>query len=312
MCRITAFYLRNPAHEVLAKIFEAHRDASIDDPKLAAISSRRSHLDGWGYAIASRRKGALSISFSKYGWGIDTECSSRVLEILVERLSKVDEVVGVLHSRAASPGQPLGDVAAHPYHVTVVIGGEQRRVLEDAWSSWLGLKHLEEAMVLLTRIESYIRGEAQVVHLFVAHNGSVDREALAKALRIKSVAMYTDSHLLALYLAKKLEEENRFDAKLLASILGEVFDSYTPSGTALNVAMLAYRPPSDVELLLCTRLKNVSDAKREYYRMVVARLGEGIVVASSTVGDLLEKKGVRVEDLEEGVWRLYPEVEKLR
>jgi predicted glutamine amidotransferase len=145
--------------------------------------------------------------------------------------------VVLAHARAASPGEPLGPAHAHPYMVYTPDG----------------------------RI------------LFVAHNGSVDKKAMAAEVGVDP-SLYTDSYVLALFLARRWEAPQRaFE------------DSLRYVKTALNVAVLEL--PS-----LTAHVYTYYRGPREYYALYLIEEGEAKAVASSTLLRHLEARGRELEN----------------
>jgi len=132
--------------------------------------------------------------------------------------------VVLAHARAASPGEPLGVQHAHPYMAYTPDG----------------------------RL------------IFLAHNGSVDKKAIAQQLGLDP-APYTDSHILALYLAKHWDNPQAAVEKALPYVK-----------TALNIAVVELPGPKAYAYTYYR-------GEGEYYPLYLLRLGVGKAVVSSTL-----------------------------
>ncbi|ACB39783.1 class II glutamine amidotransferase [Pyrobaculum neutrophilum] len=141
------------------------------------------------------------------------------------------------HARAASPNEPRGAAHAHPYLV-YADGGEA---------------------------------------LFVAHNGSVDKWAMAGEVGVDPTR-YTDSHILALFLAKRWSTP----AKAFEEALRYV-------KTALNVAVLEF--PS-----LRGHVYTYYRGPREYYALYLLEAGGARAVVSSTLMRHVDLPGRELEN----------------
>jgi predicted glutamine amidotransferase len=141
------------------------------------------------------------------------------------------------HARAASPGEPIGPAHAHPYMVYTPDG----------------------------RI------------LFVAHNGYVDKRAMAAELGIDP-SRYTDSYVLALYLARRWDAPQEAFKETLKYVK-----------TALNVAVLEL---PDLTAHVYTYYKG----PREYYALYLVETDDAKAVVSSTLLKYLDIKGRELEN----------------
>ena len=144
------------------------------------------------------------------------------------------------HVRAASPGEPLGPAHAHPYMI-----------------------YLPDGRVL-----------------FVAHNGSVDKKAMASDVGVDP-SPYTDSYVLALFLARRWEAPQRAFEDALRYVK-----------TALNVAVLEL---PGMTAHIYTHYKGPS----EYYALYLIEEGDARAVVSST---LLRHLDMRGRELENGTY----------
>lgn len=142
------------------------------------------------------------------------------------------------HARAASPGEPVGPAHSHPY-----------------------MAHLDDGRII-----------------FVAHNGSVDKKALAAELGIDPTG-YTDSFVLTLFLAKNWGNPDKAVENAMRYVK-----------TALNLAVLEF--PS-----LRAYAYTYYRGPREYYAMYLIKKGGAVAVVSSTLLRHIEYSG---EELKSG------------
>lgn len=147
--------------------------------------------------------------------------------------------VEILHARAASTGMPVNIFSVHPVEAQSPEGHK----------------------------------------LFLAHNGSMDKEGLARAVGagVHEKSLYNDSYFLARFLA--MRSEDIASGRALEEAVG-----YTR--TAMNIALLLLSPRE--RLLVVGSYYKVGDKpveRRNYYKLYVGR-GEGaIIYASSTIVD---------------------------
>ncbi len=98
-------------------------DAARYDPYLEAVHpGSRSHADGWGYVYVSiarsRELNFGTVSFYKRCKPIFEELSRIALHKLINILESYIRIDMVVHARAASKGEPVCDIHAHPYKET--------------------------------------------------------------------------------------------------------------------------------------------------------------------------------------------------
>lgn len=231
--------------ELVPRILEALHAAASHDPYLEALGAPDpSHCHGWGYAALIKRE-AWGLAFAKDDPG---DCSkslgglARAAGHLASAALEAEAVLLILHARRAGREEPRGPLHAHPYlHVLSSADGAR--------------------------------------HLFLAHNGSVNKAEIGGELGLDARA-YTDSHLSLLWLAAHVKDR-ALDAML------EVARRYTKS--AYDAALLETAPGRDplLHVVGYARLESIDEARRRYYEPVLVR-GPGLVgYVSSTVRDLL-------------------------
>lgn len=250
MCRIVfAVASGGEAVDALRKLVGLHLKASLYDPLLARITGEDgSHCHGYGYMLATRRGGGWVVRHSrldaapvlagKEACQANIEAMEWEAAVLDALLEGVDDAVLLLHSRRASTGMPRGPMNAHPFKAEVLAPS--------------------------------LRGE-----LYLAHNGSVDREALAGELGVDAGG-YTDSHLLALWLARRLAA-----GAGLAEALGEGGAKFTRTAYIVGTVLLA---GGRAELVAASILPEGLDSeRREYYRPYILRAPGFSAVVSPTL-----------------------------
>jgi len=276
LCRLIAVAAREPPLSDIETLLNALIEASRHDPRLERVSggARSSHDDGWGLAavMVVERDGVKKVGYiyERSSLPIFDPLSVKVLKHLVKKACSCTELYIVVHARAASRGEPLGTEAAHPY----------REDIDSRGAIWF------------------------------AHNGSANKDALARELGV-SPALHTDSELLAMHIACELREElsrrgslQEF-TKVLSAILKRAIERFCPSRAAVS-ALLAYLDGC-IDLLVTTYAPRESP-RLEYYRPYVVSLPRVKAVVSPTVADVLRDKGVEVREAElDRVAKVTPE-----
>lgn len=183
MCRLVAGYAwSREGAGLLARLAYEVALAAQSDPLLAAVTGGEDrHCHGYGFVLAYRGPGggAWRVVYERFdaveeGVGEEEACRANLeaslgaAERLRGLLASASEAFLVFHVRRAGRREPRGSLNTHPY-----------------------------------RVSALHRGGA--VELYVAHNGGVRKEELASLLGLEA-ASYTDSHLLALWLAGRMEE----------------------------------------------------------------------------------------------------------
>ncbi|MEB3844557.1 MAG: hypothetical protein LRS48_02605 [Desulfurococcales archaeon] len=276
MCRLIAGVSSNRnGSRQLAMLARALVDAARRDPYLERLTGgkARSHCHGYGYVlITSHTRGppwrVRYEKFDSYTPGEDRDpgraCRSNLerLEEAVESVSQTllgaERAYLILHARRAGRREPRGTVHAHPYHETV---------------------HTRDGPV----------------EMWLAHNGGLKKDELAGELGVEA-ASYTDTGLLAAWIARRAEEDK--EDKKIAKALGEGY-KHVKSAYIVAVLTLASKPSQDPGLLLAVGLpgwKEKEAERADYYRPLLYRSDGIFAYASSTVeiygeNHGLEKKG---------------------
>ncbi|MCE4616455.1 MAG: hypothetical protein F7C09_05270 [Aeropyrum sp.] len=260
MCRMLAFHVLGPGRGLASELVQLLPKAASDDKYERELGGDGRHCHGYGYILVYRRS-------PRSGWLLSYErgdsynpedleagCEEN-LKGVREAASRVASIVEtaveaylIFHARRTE-GEPRGAVHAHPFRENASLEG--------------GL------------------GE-----VFLAHNGSVDKIALASSRGFASPKIYTDSHLVLKALAEDLKGARLEDieGRLKASIEG--LKGYTR--TALDLLIMMITPTSTPRLWAYGYVRpGLSGVAREYYRPIVI-VGDGIkAYVSSTIRDLM-------------------------
>ncbi len=276
MCRLILGIATSP--NAIEKLSEAlwnfYRAAELD-LKLEKVlreyidppPSPPSHCDGYGYIALIWRYGeiqpiSLYERFDAYssrkdilGRNICREnliALKNAVETLDSRLALAEKAVVLFHARKASRDQPRGTKHAHPYRV----------VLDTKYGP---------------------------LELFLAHNGNVRREEIAKLVDLHSYTNYTDSYLLLHLVSKYIESIEGFgelqDNLVEALLYGSKFEE-----RGYNVAVLAHDPYSEeIYVVFSGRLREDarSKARVEYYKTYIYLESSLLLWLSSTIRDNL-------------------------
>ncbi|WP_256205127.1 hypothetical protein [Aeropyrum camini] len=185
-----------------------------------------------------------------------------------------------MHARRASRGSPRGTANAHPFAV--------KAVMRDG-----------------------------VMEFYLAHNGSLEKSSLAASLGVRAEG-YTDSHLLALSIAREAELTGEDLSGLLAK-------HYEHVKTAYNIAVLTLKDSAgrlEPALYLAAGSRDdLGEEVKRYYQHFIFEDSGAAGMASSTVYHLALREGVAgrlgtsFSPAGGGVYRIAPQargVERLR
>ncbi len=255
-------------------------EAARGDPYLRAVTGGEDrHCHGYGYVLLTRGStGAWRISYERYdalSENVDEEEACRrnleaakgAAEKLHGLLRAAEEAVLVFHVRRAGRREPRGSLNAHPYSVTAAAP----------------------------------RGAAV---LYLAHNGGLRKDELASALGVAAEA-YTDSNLLALWIAKRVEEGVEPPVALAQGY------RYAKSGydVALLVVEDRLRYASPRLLYAAGMAPGLDEARRRYYAPVAFEAQGAVGFTSSTILDLARERlgdaDAWMRALEEDEWGIY-------
>ncbi len=267
MCRMLAMVARGDAvKNIVPELIDAFYRASRDDPYLASITGGDGrHCHGYGFVLAARTSGGWMLSYERFDAANDLGVGEESCRVNLEELGKAcsrikrvvssaDQVVLVLHSRRAGRQEPRGVQHAHPYHYC------------------MGL-----------------RGGA--VDIFLAHNGSVDKESLARIVGLDP-SSYTDSNILLLWMASQIRYGVSFKEAIISA------KSYTKPGRGLDLAILTISPGLGLDLYLVGYVApEPDDKRRRYYETFIVRSDDIIAMVSSTIKDYASSLGLDFKSL---------------
>ncbi|RUM46856.1 MAG: hypothetical protein DSY37_04230 [Hyperthermus sp.] len=278
MCRLVAG--RSWGREgsrLLGELVGLVAEAAAGDPYLKAVTGGEDrHCHGYGFIVVYRSpSGGWRLVYERFdalsgGLGEEEACRANLeasrgaAERLRGLLATVDEALVVFHVRRAGRGEPRGSLNAHPY-----------------------------------RVEAFPPGG--YVEAYLAHNGGLVKEGLARELGVNAPA-YTDSHLLAIRIARRLAAG--VDA---STALAEGF-AHAKSGydVALVVVEDKLRGINASLWLAAGMAGGLDEARRKYYEPVLFHAAAAAGYVSSTVRDLAVERGVNAsfEEARPGVYRV--------
>jgi len=187
-------------------------------------------------------------------------------------LSRSSRAVEVIHARAASENTPVNLFSTHPIEVSTA-GGYK---------------------------------------ILLAHNGSVDKNGLARRVGYNDIEynLYNDTYFLAKFVAKRVEEYLGLGGGISHHEVSNIFkrilkDSLNYVRTALNIALLLMMKDK-AYLLVGSYYRGENERSKRYYRMYLGNIGDSRVYASSTLVEHY-KPAVKVEwrELRRGEYHLY-------
>ena len=239
--------------------------ASSNDPLLRAIAGDGRHCHGFGYVLAFSEGRGWRLSWERYDsaddLGVGEEsCQEnlRALEYATENLAnKVRDTktgIIVLHARRAGRKEPRGSLHAHPFIESIYYKKEGYRLIA------------------------------------LAHNGSVDKPLLASRLNIENYEVYTDSHILTLWLAQELRHKRDGIKELLDSV-----QNATKTALDLLIADVCFEKTKNFTLHIYSFLSRTLNRQRvEYYKPVIFK-GTGIQgYMSSTMLEYAEREALKL------------------
>ena len=270
MCRLVAGAARGgEGLRLLARLALLVAEAAAGDPYLEAVSGGavRRHCHGYGLLLVHRGRGsrAWSIVYERYdaldeGVGEEEACSANLeaargaAERLQAVLAASEEAYLVFHARRAGRREPRGSLNTHPYPARAPTA-------------------------------------SGAVELYLAHNGGVDKDALARALGVEPGG-FTDSYLLLEWVARRLARGEAGAPQLLA-------EGYRFARSGYDIALVELRDtgrgPRPRLYIAAGMAAGLDEARRRYYEPVFFRGPGAAGFMSSTVRDLAREKGLQVE-----------------
>lgn len=283
MCRLVAGYAwSREGAGLLGRLAVLVAEAASSDPYLREVTgSVDKHCHGYGLVLVYRGSGSrawrvLYERFDALEEGVDEEEACRAnleatrgaAERLRGLLSAAEEAYLVFHARRAGRSEPRGSLNTHPYSVTAATP--------------------DGAVVL-----------------YLAHNGGLRKAELAEALGLDPED-YTDSHLLAIWAARRLERGEAGEPwEPLAEGYGFAKSGYDVALLALEDTMRGVEPDLYIAAGMAPGL---DEARRRYYEPIGFRGNGAAGYISSTVRDLARREGLDIEtwSLRWGVYGVEP------
>ena len=241
MCRMLSLIGNLTPHALSSyeKLVEALVSSAYYDPYAAKIFGEKgsSHKHGWGRATVYLSTGKASYAITKHMHPV------YVMKPDPIPLSSMDDdffrpfLIDMIHVRAASPETPVNLFNVQPFEFVTKSGGR----------------------------------------LIIAHNGSVDKEAIASELNgsiSREVAeKHSDTFILGQALSQNIGEELDINAI-------RTYKQYVKS--ALNLILILMND-SSVQVAFGSYFTN--SEQDQYYRLYLRNDGQSIIVSSSTAID---------------------------
>ncbi len=257
MCRMLGAIWRNPrGARTVSELIRILYRASSNDHLLRGIAGDGRHCHGYGYLLLASSGGGWALSWRRFdaadelGSG-EESCVENLRALERATQSVADDIVEssrgliLFHARRAGRGEPRGSLHAHPY------------------------------IVPATKLGHAI--------LALMHNGGVEKKALAGRLGVDP-GLYTDSNLLALWMASNLTSEEDLEA-LLDEARG-----YTKSALDVVIALLRWRGRLEASMHIYSYIASGDPLRLEYYKPILfkAEGTEGYI--SSTIAEIAAEK----------------------
>ena len=283
MCRMLAAHIvSRRSKKLLYKLIDLLVEASMKDPYLARLTSGDGrHCHGYGYVVVGKRGGsrAWRIVYERYdsydeGVGAEDSCISNLVALkeassrVIGLLDRLEEAYVIFHARRAGRSEPRGSLNSHPFHVKS-------------------------------------RAKDGILELYLAHNGGVAKTKLAGLLNVDARS-YTDSHLLAMYIASLLEEGRDMVYALRAGY-NFVKSGYDVLVLALKDVGGLVHPTLYIAAGVSRRIMNSQESLKYYEPVLVEAPGLAGFV-SSTIAEYAIREGLEV-NLRIADYGVYEELE---
>ncbi|MEM0027773.1 MAG: class II glutamine amidotransferase [Ignisphaera sp.] len=138
------------------------------------------------------------------------------------------------------------------------------------------------------------------LHLWFAHNGSVNKNLLAKELGLEDLASsYADSFFIAYWIAKKVDS---IDADSLSRTLSRLIEMGAVETSLNSVGIMIDEKNNKVVSFSLNYIAGEGEKNRDYYQLLrITPNQNSVVIASSTIGYYLKSLfGWRGEPLDNG------------
>ena len=237
MCRMLIFASNDGYKEVLSTGIEMLVKASASDPYLAAVSKGAVEKHDDGWGYILVELGEES-RVNYYRSIKPIFVDKEALTRLLEHIRESSSpVLGVIHSRKAGRKEPVTIIDTHPFH----------SLTSEGYDLWL------------------------------AHNGGVDKENLARLVGMHRLTRRADSLVLAEFIASRGLDNLRESLSMAAA----------NTLSALNLGIMILEP--DKARLIATSYYTYSlendKARYDYYKLYMYKAEELVLYMSSTLVD---------------------------
>ncbi len=275
MCRmIGVVWSSSEGSMIVASLSRLVYEAARNDPLLESIAGDPRHCHGYGFFLVYGSGRGYRMVYERYDaadeLGVGEDSCRENLKALEEASERVARLVegserGLLlfHARRAGRSEPRGSMHAHPF-IHTITSREGPRVIA------------------------------------LIHNGGVHKDTLASILDVDP-AEYTDSHLLAVWLARQLS-----DGKTPSEVFSEA-RKFTRSALDVVVADVAHLGGKlRARGYAYSHLPGDIDEKRvEYYKPVFYSTPSSNGYISSTVLMLARERGIRLGSIRHDQDRVF-------
>ncbi|RLG80744.1 MAG: hypothetical protein DRO40_10730, partial [Thermoprotei archaeon] len=237
-------FIYSENQEFTKKIIDAVIESSRNDKYKVAIGAGPSHGDGWGVIAFSLDHKNKVEKAYNYATITPIYDDTHGTMSLQNFLSKENRIALAIHSRFVSSG--IVDIFnTHP----IIVNGEGRDFT-----------------------------------LWIAHNGTMNKELLAKELGLEPIHEVTDTYYLGLYVFRNIKD---LEINELVSTFKQA-SKYTK--TAMNTINMFYSIRKGLHTVVTCYLNDELKQKRQYidyYKLYLLKADKTIAITSSTIADIL-------------------------
>lgn len=246
-------------------------EASSNDRLLRRIAGDGRHCHGYGYLLLTSSGRGWRLSWDKFDaadeLGVGEESCAENLKALGRATQAVAGDIEsssrgliLFHARRAGRGEPRGALHAHPYIVPATRAG-----------------HAVLALI---------------------HNGGLEKTFLAKSLGVDP-SNYTDSNILALWIASNLRSEGDLERLLRKA------EKHTKSALDVVVALVKWGRRLEASMHIYSYIASRGPERLEYYKPVLFEVEGAKGYVSSTIAEIAAERGLRLGFREARGRRLY-------